>query len=231
MNAARDGGKAMKAVIFQGPEIWVPGWVVDLDSFHRWVDSDDVPEHVRIDYLQGEVWIDVSEQQIFTRLRVKTEFTRVMANLAIELKRGFWLTDGLRVTHPATNLSAIPDGTFILNKSLQSGRVRMIEGAEAGYVRIEGSPDVVLEVVSTSSVHKDVVQLRSDYWEAGIREYWLVDARCEPLTFEILRYTAKGYVAAPERAGWIKSAVLRKAFQLTQRADILGHPLYTLSVR
>jgi Uma2 family endonuclease len=221
----------MKAVIFQDPEIRVPGWVVDLDSFHRWVDSDDVPEHIRIDYLQGEVWIDVSEQQIFTHLRMKTEITRVMANLAIELKRGMWLTDGLRVTHTPTKLSAIPDGTFILSKSLRSGRVRMIEGADAGYVRIEGSPDVVLEVVSAGSVHKDMVQLRSDYWEAGIREYWIVDARNEPLTFDILRYTATGYVAAPERAGWIKSVVLRKAFQLTQRADMLGHPVYTLLVR
>jgi Uma2 family endonuclease len=231
MNAGRDGGKAMKAVIFQGPEIWVPGWVVDLDSFHRWVDSDDVPEHVRIDYLQGEVWIDVSEQQIFTHLRMKTEITRVMANLAIELKRGLWLTDGLRVTHTPTKLSAIPDGTFILTKSLRSGRVRMIEGADAGYVRIEGSPDIVLEVVSDGSVRKDLVQLRSDYWEAGIREYWIVDARSEPLTFDILRYAPKGYVATRKQAGWMKSLVLNKSFRLTQEADPDGYPEYTLSVR
>src|SRR5436305_88682 len=63
--------EAMAAVVLQGADIHVPAWVVDLDSFHRWVDSDDVPEHIRIDYLKGEVWIDVSEQQIFSHLRVK----------------------------------------------------------------------------------------------------------------------------------------------------------------
>jgi Uma2 family endonuclease len=96
---------------------------------------------------------------------------------------------------------------------------------------LEGSPDMVLEVVSDSSVRKDTEQLRRDYWTAGIREYWLVDARPEPLVFDILRHTPKGYRTTPKKEGWIKSAVFAKAFRLTCRTNALGHPEYTLEVR
>jgi Uma2 family endonuclease len=107
----------------------------------------------------------------------------------------------------------------------------LVEGAKGGYVELEGIPDMVLEVMSDSSVHKDTEQLRELYWQAGIREYWLVDARKEPLTFEILRHTAKGYIATRKQAGWLKSAVFGKSFQLTQRTDDLGYPEYRLAVR
>jgi Uma2 family endonuclease len=49
--------------------------------------------------------------------------------------------------------------------------VRLIEGKRGGYTEIQGSPDMVLEVVSDSNVHKDYELLRRAYWEAGIREY------------------------------------------------------------
>ena len=172
----------------------------------------------------------MGDQQIFSHLLVITEFTRVLATLAAELKRGMWLTEGLRVMHSPTSFSAVPDGTFILERSLRSGRVRLVEGAEEGYVRIEGAPDVVLEVVSPSSEPKDTVQLRNDYWEIGVREYWLVDARNSPPAFDILRHSKKGYVASKDPAGWAKSAVFRKSFRLTEGIGILGHPQYTLSV-
>jgi Uma2 family endonuclease len=74
-------------------------------------------------------------------------------------------------------------------------------------------------------------QLRQDYWTAGIREYWLVDARKEPLLFDILRYTPKGYRATPKRDGWIKSAVFSKSLRLSQRTSDHGYPEYTLEVR
>ena len=64
---------------------------------------------------------------------------------------------------------------------------------------------MVLEVLSNSSVRKDDVDLRQAYWEAGIREYWLVDARKPPLRFEILNYTQRGYTARRKKDGWSKS--------------------------
>ena len=49
--------------------------------------------------------------------------------------------------------------------------MQLNEGKKGGYVEVEGSPDMVLEVISDSSVRKDDVLLRQGYWDAGIGEY------------------------------------------------------------
>ena len=50
-------------------------------------------------------------------------------------------------------------------------------------------PDVVLEIVSESSVEKDYERLPELYGRAGVSEFWRADVRRE-LTFEILRLIA-----------------------------------------
>jgi Uma2 family endonuclease len=102
---------------------------------------------------------------------------------------------------------------------------------KGGYVGVEGAPDLVLEIISSGSVRKDTERLRQLYWQAGVREYWLVDARDEPLRLDILRHTARGYTATRKQGGWVKSAVLGKAFRLTSQSDTLGHPQFNLEVR
>ena len=54
----------MATVILQGTEeeVHIPTWVVDLESFRRWYNSDDFPESGRIDYIQGAVWVDTARQ-------------------------------------------------------------------------------------------------------------------------------------------------------------------------
>ena len=92
-------------------------------------------------------------------------------------------------------------------------------------------PDMVLEVLSVQFRRKDTITLRDLYWQAGISEYWLVDARGDRPLLEILRYTDKGYVTVRKQGGWAKSAVFGKSFRLTEQTDPLGHPEYTLAVR
>jgi len=209
----------------------IPTWVVDLESFRRWADAEDFPEDGRAWYLQGEVWIDMSKEQIFTHVLVKTEFTIVLGNLVKTAGLGLFLSDGVLLSNSAADISGVPDALFVSQATLESDRVHLVEGWEAGHVELEGAPDMVLEVVSAGSVHKDTVVLRQAYWQAGIREYWLVDARQEPVRFDIFRRTAKRYVATRKRDGWLKSLVFGKSFQLTQRINALGHPEYTLAVR
>jgi Uma2 family endonuclease len=223
----------MNAVVIQGTQedVRVPAWVVDLASFHRWVESDEFPEHGRIDYLRGEVWVDMGDEQVFSHNQVKTEFTMTLGYLIKSERLGRFFQDGIRLTHPEVAISSIPDGMFISTGTLRSGRVTLVEGTEDGFVRIEGSPDMVLEIVSTSSVQKDTVELRELYWQARVKEYWLVDARREPLRFQILHRTTRGFSATRPQAGWLRSAVFGKSFRLTQERDELGHPAYTLSVR
>jgi Uma2 family endonuclease len=221
----------MITFVSEADRISVPPWIVDLASFRRWVASDDFPDSGRIWFLKGEVWIDMSKEQIFTHVQVKTEITVVLGGWVKTNQLGLFLADGAMLTNMSADISGVPDAVFVSKVSLQADRVRFVEGGEEGYVELAGAPDMVLEVISRSSVHKDTVVLRDAYWEAGIREFWLVDARGEAPTFDILRHTPKGFSATRRQGGWLKSAVFGKAFRLTRQTNALGHPEFTLEMR
>ncbi len=221
----------MVTFIHEDETVSVPGWVHDVDSFRRWVDSDDFPETGRIWWLCGEVWVDVSKEQIFTHVLVRTKVAAALGAVIEAGQLGLFLGRGALLTNYKADVSGSPDSTFISTATLQSEGVRLIEGKKGGYVELQGSPDMVLEVVSDSSKHKDQVVLKQAYWEAGIREYWLVDARADPLRFDVFRHVARGYAATRKQDGWMRSAVFGKSFRLVQRASAFKHPDYRLEVR
>ena len=105
------------------------------------------------------------------------------------------------------------------------------KGKEGQYIEIEGAPDWVMEVVSDSSVTKDKKELRGSYHKAGIREYWLIDARGKEIDFQILVWRKKAYAAAPSEGGWQFSPVFGRFFRLTRKRDADGDWLYRLDVR
>ena len=213
-------------------EFNIPAWVKDLASFRRWVEEDDTLDFGRVGYLKGSVWIDMSKEQLYTHNAVKTELTIVLGGLVKAERLGRYFSDGVLLCNVPADVSGQPDGTFVSNERLDSGLVNDIVGKrDGGFVELEGSPDLVIEVVSPGTVRKDTVRLRQAYWEAGVTEYWLIDARTEPLKFDILRHTVRGYVAARRQGGWVKSAVLGHAFRLTQTFDPRGRQDYTLEVR
>ncbi len=228
----------MPAVILQGgerayqrEEVQVPGWVEDLASFRRWYHSGEFPEEGRIDFIQGTVWVDTTVEQVFSHVQVKTEFTIMVGGLVKAHGLGLYLTDGLRLSNEGADLSAEPDGTFISNESMEDANIQLIEGREGGYTEVEGVPDMVLEIVSNSSVQKDTKHLLRAYWDAAIKEYWLVDVRGDRLSFTIYRHASTGYVAARKKDGWLKSQVFGKSFRLTRADDRFGNPTYALEVR
>jgi Uma2 family endonuclease len=219
----------MSTVVVLG-KIRVPSWVVDLDSFCRWACSEEYPEEARCSFLNGEIWVDMSPERIYTHNQVKGEFTIVLGRLVKAKRLGRFVPDGMLLRNDQAGLSTEPDGTFISFKSFKSGRVRVVNGGPAADVLI-GTPDMVLEVISDSSEDKDTEKLRQLYWEAGIPEYWLVDVREGQLHFDILRRGKKGYLETRPQSGWLKSKVFNKAFRLTVEPDELGEPEFTLSVR
>jgi len=221
----------MNTFVLDADVVRIPSWIVDLDSFRCWTRSDEFPDAGRICYLNGEVWVDMSKEQVFTHNQVKSEFNLVIGGLAKQERLGRYFPDGLLLSNAAADLSAQPDGTFVSHAGLKQGRVHFVEGAQEGFVELEGTPDMVLEVVSPSSEDKDAITLRALYWQAGIAEYWLVDARGARPMLEILRHTDEGYVSVRKAGGWVKSAVFGRSFRLTEESDALGHPEYTLAVR
>ncbi len=202
-----------------------------LAEFREWVGNSDLPEKTRVCFYNGKVWIDMSNEQLFTHAALKGVIFAVLFELARAGKLGRCFPDGVLLTNETANVSNNPDGVFVSYAALEAGRVAWTPGKTDGYVEIVGSPDLVVEVVSKSSVRKDTVVLREAYWEAGIPEYWLVDARAENPNFRILKSTPSGYAETRKVAGWQKSAVLGKSFRLVRGSDPLGDPEFTLEVK
>ena len=47
--------------------------------------------------------------------------------------------------------------------------------SEIAREKIEGAPDLVVEILSPSTFHKDLRRKMKVYSESGVREYWIVD--------------------------------------------------------
>jgi Uma2 family endonuclease len=221
----------MSTIMLYETCVRIPPWVHDHASFRRWVHSGEFPEKGRICFLNGEVWVDMSMEQFYTHNQVKGEFNVVVGSLVKAGRLGRYVPDGMLLTNLEVEFTSQPDGAFVSHRSLRTGRVQLGEGAQGGFVELLGAPDMALEILSPSSVHKDTVLLLDLYWRAGIREYWLADVRGDRLQFDIYRHAARGYAATPKRGGWMKSAVFGKSFRLTRQTDELGHPEFSLEVR
>lgn len=214
------------------PPITVPREAAEsLRAFRDWAGSDELPENVQLLFHRGQVWVDMGKQQIFSHVAVKTEITRVLATLAKTEKLGIFLTDGVLLTHEEAELSVNPDAVFVSNVSLVEGQVVLVEGQQGGFVELVGSADMVLEVVSDSSEKKDTQTLFNAYFEAGILEYWLVDARGDEIDFHLYRRGPKRFLDARKQSGWASSKVFGRSFRLVRDNDSLGNPEFTLETR
>jgi hypothetical protein len=153
-------------------DVRIPADLTDVQAFRRWAVSDDFPPRGRFAFLRDVLWVDLCMEQIFSHNQVKEEMGRILGGLVKSGGLGYFFVDGAFLSHPEVGLSTQPDGLFVRYDTLQKGRVQLVEGRDGGYVELPGAPDIVLEVVSAKSVHKDTVALRRLYWEAGVPEYW-----------------------------------------------------------
>ena len=58
-------------------------------------------------------------------------------------------------------------------------------------------PEIVVEVVSPSSRHRDFHQKPEEYFEFGVQEYWIIDADAKTMT--ILRRAEGGWAESVAR--------------------------------
>jgi Uma2 family endonuclease len=222
----------MAAVIavLEGQQVDIPAGINVLASFLKWAESDAFPTRGRVCYLRGRIWMDMTMEEL-NHNQLTGVFAIVLGNLVLAGGLGRYLHDRMRLSNFIANLSSEPDGMFVSWDTIRTGRAQLVEGDCDSPIRVEGTPDIALEVVGRSSVEMDTVELRQLYRDAGIPEYWLVDAQGGRLTFHILRRAARGYVAVQHQAGWVKSAVFGKSFRLTQQAGPDGYPKYALEMR
>jgi len=223
----------METVFVTGSEqVDIPAWVVDFASFRRWLHSEEFPERGKICFINEKVWVDLSMEEFFEHGQVRMEIGAVLHNLVKSTKFGRFAPEGTRYSHLETNLSTEPDGMVVSNEALREGRVQLVSGLKGNNTEVTGSPEILLEIVSRSSEVKDTEWVMSAYFDAGITEYWRVDAREEDdIQFDIFKRGKKEFSATRKQGGWVRSGVLERSFRLVQAEDGDGKPEFTLEVR
>ncbi len=107
----------MNTFVLDAEVVHIPSSVVDLDTFRRWAQSDEFPEVGRICYLHGEVWVDMSKEQVFSHNQVKNEFNLVVGGLVKAGRLGRYFPDGRLLSNADADVSSTPDGTFVSRQS------------------------------------------------------------------------------------------------------------------
>ncbi len=214
------------SVIFED-QIEVPLALHSLADFRRWALSDEFPDTGRIDFIGGRIEVDMAPEDFFSHGGAKTEIAYVLTHRIKQSRLGFLRIDKTRVSSPDGDLSAEPDIAVISHETLASGRARLIPkaGREIDrYIEVEGMADLVVEIVSDSSVKKDTRRLPPAYFQAGVAEYWLVDARRHPPVLLIHHRGPNGFEpVAADADGFQSSAVLGRRYRLDSTRDSKGN--------
>ncbi len=223
------------AIIFE-ENLRIPEDAFSYEGFQRWVDSRQFPETGRIDYLEGDIEVDMSPEDLFTHSAVKTAIALKLGNLVVESDLGEMFIDRARLRSRFAELSVEPDIVVIFGKSLESGKVRLVPAAARKgpdrFSALEGAADLVVEIVSDSSVGKDTKRLPGLYARAGVPELWVVDARGRDLRFRIHSLQDGSYVTVePDAEGWVRSPQLGGEFRLVRRRASPSPWRYTLEHR
>jgi Uma2 family endonuclease len=216
----------------EGLTVCVPASAGSFAGFREWATSDEFPERLRASFIDKEIHLDMSPEEFETHNKIKAEVTRAVINLNEDLDLGEFFSDRALVTNTAAELSTEPDASFVLWSSFVAGRVQLKPRKDRPkeYVELVGTPDWVLEIVSRYSVAKDTKLLRDAYHRAGVREYWLIDARFEEVSFQILRWRRDRYVSVTARGKWRRSGVFGRNFALRRSKNRMGRWQYKLEV-
>lgn len=219
--------------VFNESQVEIPDGIQTLDSFCEWAASPTFPERERgrFSFLHGKVWMVKDMELLFLHNLLKLRIGKVGDSIAVEEHLGYFFTDGALVKNAIAGLATEPDGLFVSYESIENGHCELIGNVGEGIMIVSGTPDMTLEVVSGSSVAKDTVELRDLYWQAGVSEYWLVDARGDQVKFDILKRGSKAYTATRSSGGWLKSNVFGRSFRIVEFKDKLGNRQFTLEVK
>lgn len=202
---------------------------VSFESFRRWALSDNFPETGRHDFIGGRYVKDLAPEPLFSHNTVKGD---IAATLMERLDGGDLLTMTRgRVTMPQCQLSVQPDTSVTKWRSFETGRVTLTPHPERADDAIEvvGPPDLIVEIVSDESATRDGEELFDAYFRAGVREYWLIDARAFEPVFRLLtsgRSNWNEVHADPE--GFVRSVVFERCYRFDCHTGRRGERRYDL---
>src|SRR5687768_7703726 len=160
------------------------------DDFLRWA----LTNRVRAEWVEGEVIVMAPSNTDHADLN--TWLAGFMRGYVEKRDLGLIILDVFtRFNEPAAQLR-VPDILFV-----DKARLDIVKGT-----RIEGAPNLIVEIISPDSQARDWREKFSVYQAAGVREYWILD----PLgrSVEPHSLTARGYECIPEVDGRINSTVI-----------------------
>jgi Uma2 family endonuclease len=211
----------------------IPNAVDNLESFREWVHTDtSIPEKLPVHFLNGEVWVDYSMEEFTSHNQIKAALYAMFGRVVLEEDRGTYLPDGMRYTSLTAKFSTEPDAMVVTHETMAAGVIEFSAGKSAKATELLGVPDLVVEIVSPSSVDKDFDWLMDAYFEAGIAEYWLIDALdADSIRFEIFKRGPQGFRAVRKSAGWTRSTVIALSFRMTNTTNRSGWPVYRFETK
>lgn len=202
--------------------------------FRDWIHSRWYPKRGKFSFLNGVLEAEMSPESLFDHNFVKRAITLTICRICDEEQLGQVYLEGALFINEALKLSSEPDLMFCFWSTLREKRVeyRPYRKSKKGLVEVHGCPEVVVEIVSNSSVKKDKVLLKQLYFAAGIPEYWLIDARGGRLEFTIFQRSDTEYhPSVSDQEGYRVSQIFDRSFLLERYADPIGEDAFRLRSR
>lgn len=182
-----------------------------LERFRDWAHSERYPEFGKFSYIQGALEAEMSPESLHEHNFVKSCLNTEIGQLVKLTKRGQVFADRTMFVNESAGLATEPDLMFASWETFRSSQVslRPYKGSKEGLVEVHGTPDLIVEIVSPSSTKKDKVRLKKVYFECGVPEYWLIDARGKNMDFSLFVLGEKSYTPLQANAdGYFFSSVL-----------------------
>lgn len=151
------------------------------EEFHRWLETLPASDVHRYELLGGR--IVMSPPAKFRHGFVEGNLHRCIGTFVDEKDLGITLGSSAGFDLP-TGDTLEPDFSFVSRERWAAGP--RPDDDDEGFTRIV--PDLVVEIVSPTSVRRDRIEKRLVYPRCGVREYWIVD----PARGEIAVFTSLG---------------------------------------
>jgi Uma2 family endonuclease len=160
------------------------------EEFQNWRD-----ETVKAEWVEGEVIVMAPSNFEHQDLNM---WLLALLRLYVERKKlGVVASDYfIRLLKPRRQFR-VPDLLFV-----SSARRDLLKST-----RMEGAPDLIIEIISPDSGSRDWREKFFDYQAAGVREYWIVDPMAQTVEAHVLE-AAGNYVRLEEKDQKIASTIV-----------------------
>ncbi len=166
----------------------LPGRKISEQEFVDWMG-----EKTWAEWVKGEIILMSPVNRVHGRLF--TLLYCLLNDIVQNSKLGEVLCEPMQV-RLTDEIRRSPDILFI-----SAARAKIVE-----QTWIEGAPDLIIEIVSASSVERDWREKYLDYQAAGVREYWVVDPTAKRVS--ACRLDGQSYVQIAPANGRVASTAV-----------------------